>query len=243
MLDGLRRWLPLGERRSPELAALARWAEGAGHAFKPVRDGAGAVVEAVRGAQPWRLEWGEPQRGYIPGPELRLMAELDLPRELQMLVMNRELAETLEREMFEQAMGDAQTRIDAGAPPEARWLVLHPKLESAELGELKLRYTAAGNAGTLIAQWLASPLGEALAQTVSRVASTEPIALTVGRSRLTLRTQMTMPAADRLTLWQGVFLAALDPLPAVALAWRVAERRPRPPHDSVLPSRAPDSET
>ena len=82
MLDGLRRWLPLGERRSPELAALARWAEGAGHAFKPVRDGAGAVVEAVRGAQPWRLEWGEPQRGYIFGLELWLMAELDLSREL-----------------------------------------------------------------------------------------------------------------------------------------------------------------
>jgi hypothetical protein len=240
MLDGLRRWLPLGERRSPELATLARWAEGAGYAFKPVRDGAGGVIEASRGPRAWRIEWGESQRSYIPGPEVRLIAEpADLPRDLQILVLNRELAEALERAMFEQAMNDAQTRIDAGTPPEARWLVLHPKLEAAELGELRLRYAAAGNSPQLIGQWLASPLGEALTQTLPDVASTEPVALTVGRGRVLLRAAMTTPTADRLSLWQDVFAAALEQLPEIGQAWREADRRSRPV-DTVLPSRHPD---
>lgn len=229
MLDGLRRWLGGDPGRSPELAALARWAQAEGWAFKPVKDGAGGVVEAGASAAAWRAEWGLAQRGYIDGPELRLIAEPAAgARELQMLVINRDLAESLEHALFEQAVGDVRTRLDAESPPEARWLVLHPKLEGAKMGELRLRYVAAGSSIEVVQQWLAPPLGEALARTLPQVASTEPVVLSYGRGRLTLRTALTMPTLERLALWREVFVAAIERLPAAVQAWRDADRHTGP---------------
>lgn len=206
---------------------LARWAEAAGGVFKPVREGAGAVIELSTGTDVWRMEWGESQRSYITGHELRSIAEVDVPRDMQILVINRELAEALERAVFEHAVDDVRTHIDTQLPPEARWLVMHPKLAMNEMGALKLRYTALGAATALVAKWLASPLGAALARTLTEVASTEPMVLTVGRGRATLRVAMSNPDDVRLTLWKDVFAAALGALPAMAAAWRDAERSSR----------------
>lgn len=242
MLDGLRRLLGGGAgRQGSPLGVLSRWAASAGGAFKPVRDDAGGVIEFDRGQRTWRLEWGESQRRYITDPELRLIADVDAPRDMQVMVINRELAEALERAVFEQAVDDVRTRIDVDLPPEARWLVMHPKLEAQQMGALRLRYAALGASTTLVAQWLGTSLGGALAQTLPAVASTEPVVLTVGRSRLTLRTAMVAPDADRLTLWREVFVAALDTLPAFARAWREADRGSR--HEETVigaPSRMPD---
>ena len=135
MLNELRRWLSGGSPRQTALAALSAWAQGAGFAYKAVRDGAGGVVEGGAGARAWRAEWGEPLRTYIAGPELRLIAEAGLPKDMQILVINRDLAESLERAVFEQAVDDVQTRIDADTPPEARWLVMNPKLGASEMGD------------------------------------------------------------------------------------------------------------
>ncbi len=243
MLNQLRRWLSVGSSNGSGLAELERWAADEGYEFKPVREGAGGVVEAGGASQPWRAEWGEPQREYIGGPELRLIADLELPKELHVVVINLDLAETLERALFEQAVGDVQTRLDSQAPPESRWLVLHPRLGAAEMGALKLRYAAYGNVPSLIAQWLASPLGRSLARTLHEVASSEPVVLALGRGRLVLRTAMSTPDSDRLRLWRGVFTAALDSLPALVAQWQEAERR-KPPADewpsSLVPSQAQD---
>lgn len=243
MLNQLRRWLSAGSSGGSGLAELERWAAAQGYEFKPVREGAGGVVEAHTAAQSWRAEWGEPQREYIGGPELRLIAELGLPRELHAVVINLDLAEALERALFEQAVGDVQTRLDAQAPPESRWLVLHPRLDAAAMGALKLRYAACGNVPSLVAQWLASPLGRSLARTLHEVASGEPVVLSVGRGRLVLRTAMTAPDSDRLSLWRGVFTAALESLPALARQWQEAERSKRPVEEwpsSLISSQAHD---
>ena len=227
MLEGLRRWLGGSSRQGAPLGTIERWAEGAGGVFKPVRENAGAVIEFVDGSSTWRMEWGEAQRSYVTGHELRSIAEVGVPRDMQILVINRELAEALERAVFEQAVDDLRTRIDTQLPPEARWLVMYPKLASQEMGKLRLRYTALGASTALVAKWLASPLGEALVQTLSEVASTEPVALTVGRGRLTLRVAMSNPDEVRLSMWKNVFTAAREAVPAVAEAWREAERNAR----------------
>lgn len=228
MLNELRRWLGGRSQRPQQMAAMSRWVERAGHAFKPVREGAGCVIEGKAGGRTWRAEWGESQRAYIASPELRLIAEPGVPRDLQIVVMNRELAEAIERAMFEQAVDDVQTRIDADIPTETRWLVMYPKLGAAEMGELRTRYVALGNAPRLIAQWLASPLGEALAETLPRVASTDPVVLAVGRGRLTLRTPMAAPDADRLAMWLEVFQSALAQIVPLGQAWQDADRSSRP---------------
>src|SRR5574337_266932 len=243
MLNHFRRWLSVGSSDGSGLAEFGRWAAAQGYDFKPVREGAGGVVQARTDGQAWRAEWGEPQREYIDGPELRLIADLELPNELHVVVINLELAETLERALFEQAVGDVQTRLDAQAPPESRWLVLHPRLDAGAMGALKLRYAAYGNVPSLIAHWLASPLGRALARTLHEVASAEPVVLSVGRGRLALRTAMTTPDSDRLSLWRGVFTAALASLPAHVEQWQEAERS-RPPAEewpsSLMSSQAHD---
>ena len=75
-----------------EPVALQAWAGERGHSFRRVRGQAqGCVIEGQQGTQPWRIEWGASQRSYIPGLELRLMAELDLPKELMAMVLNRNL--------------------------------------------------------------------------------------------------------------------------------------------------------
>lgn len=245
MLDGLRRWLGGGARQGAPAAVLAQWAAVAGGAFKPVREGEGGVIEFAGGARGWRMEWGDSQRLYISGPELRMIAEVDVPRDMQILLINRDLAEALERAVFEQAVDDVRTRIDTQLPPEARWLVMHPKVPVHDMGALRLRYTALGASTALVAQWLASPFGEALGQTLSQVASTDPVVMTVGRGRLTLRTVMSTPDDARLTMWKSVFAAALETLPAIATAWRDADRQARQEAtgESALLSRLPDEST
>ena len=68
------------------------------------------------------------------------------------------------------------------------------------------------------------------------MASTEPVVLTVGRGRLTLRTAMTLPDRDRLSLWHEVFTTALDQVLPIGQAWREADRKSRP--DSLLSGEA-----
>ena len=92
---------------------------------------------------PWRLEWGPSQRPYIQGHELRLRAEMGLAPDLQLVLMNRALQETMEKAVFDQYVEGVQTRIDNQTPPEMRWLVMFPKLSGSEMGALRERYVGA----------------------------------------------------------------------------------------------------
>ena len=97
MLKLMRRLL----RRGPapvEPLALEQWARSCGHQFRRVRSAAGCVIDGQFGAQAWRIEWGASQRSYIPGFELRLIAELGLPKGLMCMVLNRSLMAAMEKE-------------------------------------------------------------------------------------------------------------------------------------------------
>ena len=76
----------------------------------------GFVIDGRLGATPWRLEWGPSQRPYIQGHELRLRAEMGLASDLQLVLMNRELQETMEKAVFDQYVEGVQTRIDNQTP-------------------------------------------------------------------------------------------------------------------------------
>src|SRR5574337_96662 len=97
MLNQLRRWLSVGPSNGSGLDELERWAAAQGYDFKPVREGTGGVVHARTEGQAWRAEWGDPQREYIGGPELRLIADLELPKDLHVVVINLDLARSEER--------------------------------------------------------------------------------------------------------------------------------------------------
>ncbi len=224
MLDGLKR-LFSGSSAAPakDWDGVVPWAVSKQYAFREVQD-EGFVIDGKLGTSPWRLEWGPSQRPYIEGHELRLRAELGLHSELQLVVLNRVLADQMEKSVYDQYIEGVQTRIDNQTPPEMRWLVMFPKLGSAELGPLKDRFVALGSVKNWLGKWLDGPLAQSLLSV--RVADNVPVVLMIGRGRLMLRTAMTDPSVAPLQAWLRVFEAAM----------REAKRMASESTDSVSPS-------
>ena len=221
MLKSLLRLLARGSV-SPELSTLQQWADDRNHGFRRVRDADGCVIDGKQGAQAWRIEWGASQRDYIPGFELRFIAELDLPHSLMAMVLNRSLLEVMEKTVYDLFVDDVQTRIDTDTPPEMRWLVMYSQASGPDLGRLRERYGAVCSILPWLQQWLGGPLNDALAITVDRIGSDQPVALTIGRGRLTLRTALPKPDAQRLALWWSVFEHAMREAKRLGTEWRDA---------------------
>ena len=206
MLDGLKRLFAGGAGADHDWDGIVPWAQQRQYGFRIVQD-EGFVVDGRLGATPWRLEWGPSQRPYISGQELRIRAELGLSAELQLVVMNRELQETLEREVFEQYVEGVQTRIDNQTPPEMRWLVMFPKLDERHMPELAGRYAALASLKPWLQQWLQGPLTQALAAV--RAEASVPMVLMIGRGRLMLRTALAEPELPVVQQWLRLFESAM----------------------------------
>ena len=219
MLKNLRR-LFAGAPDQPEGAVLRQWAEERGHGWRRVRGAEGCVVDGRSDTQAWRIEWGPSQRDYITGFELRLIAELDLPKEVVAMVLNRALTETMEATVYERYVDDVQTRIDTDTPPEMRWLVLYPKLGAQDLGRLRDRYVAVGSIEPWVQQWLHGPLNDALVATLDQIPAEQAVVMTIGRGRLLLRTPMPEPDARPLAMWFSVFEHALREARRLGSEWR-----------------------
>jgi hypothetical protein len=227
MLDGIKRWLGgSAKAEASQWEGVAPWAEQHQYGFRSV-PGEGFVVDGRLGATAWRMEWGPSQRPYIQGQELRLRSELGLGSELQMLAMNRALAEQMERAIFEQAVEGVQTRIDNQTPPEMRWLVMFPKLSGSELGPLKERWLALSSQKSWLQQWLEGPLSTSLMAV--RAEAERPVVLMIGRGRLMLRTAQPEAEVVELQGWLRLFETAIRE------ARRVASDNP----DSISASQPP----
>jgi hypothetical protein len=211
MLEGLKRLFTAAPAPAPtderDLSAIQAWAERKGHVLRGVRESEGFVVEGKVGAVPWRLEWGPSQRPYVKGFELRLRAELGLPPDVQVLVLNRELQEQMEKDVFDQYVEGVQTRIDNQTPPEMRWLVMFPKLSGPELGSMRERFAALASHKAWLAAWLTGPLRTALAGT--SLPAGQPLVLMVGRGRLTLRKALEEPEVRGIEPWVALFETAM----------------------------------
>ena len=227
MLEGLKRLFSGGAAPARGWDGLAPWAEARQCSFRGVREAEGFVVEGRLGALPWRLEWGPSQRPYVKGTELRIRAELALPSDLQVVVLNRLLQEQMEKGVFEQYVEGVQTRIDHDTPPEMRWLVMFPKLGGAEMGALRERWVALASVKAWLIAWLEGALSSALAKLP--VAHERPVVLMVGRGRLSLRTEVGEPDAEELERWVQLFETAM----------REARRAATLTFDTTIPSTQP----
>ena len=200
---------------------MADWAEAAAYRFTRSRDGSGFIIQAERGVDSWRLEWGPPQRHYFNGPELRLRAEVGPTADLHMLIVTRALMTQLEHEVFEEFTEHNQTRMDDGTPEEMRWLVLYPKVPRAELGAVRERFGALSNVPRAALRWVAAPLLQQLDASSLWLADDQPLLLVLQRGRLTLRCAQTQPELPALQGALGLFGVAL------AAARRVGEELAR----------------
>ena len=238
MLDTLKRLLGQAPPQIPGWADLSAWARSHQLTLRPVREPEGFVIEGRSGELPWRLEWGPSQRSYIDGPELRVRAELPVPRELQALVLNRELMETMEKTVFDQYVEGVQTRIDTTTPPEMRWLVMFPKLSSGELGTLREGFGALSSYKPWLQQWIGGPLAHALAALPAE--SGRPLVLMIARRRLCLRTALAHPDTARLDTWLALFATAVKEAQRVIIDDREAHASTQPSlfSASVLPTEA-----
>jgi hypothetical protein len=229
MLDGLKRLFSRAPAPGREWDELADWASARQFQFKPVRgEEGGFIVEGRLGALPWRLEWGPSQRPYVEGAELRLRAELGLPSDLQVLLLDRPLQEAMEKAMFDQYVESVQTQIDNQTPPEMRWLVMYGKLAGPELGALRERFAAVTPAKPWLRAWIDGPLTTALL--AAPLVDGQPLALMVSRGRLTLRTALPDPVGQDLDHWLRLFHTALRE------ARRVADLNSDPGMASTQPS-------
>jgi hypothetical protein len=215
MLDNIKRWLGAPPPPIPGWGELSSWARSNQYVLRAVREPEGFVLEGRSDSTAWRLEWGPSQRSYIQGCELRIRAELSVPRELQALVLNRELMDALERAVFDQYVEGVQTRIDTDTPPEMRWLVMFPKLSGSELKSLRDGYGALSSFKPWLQQWLAGSLSPTLAALPT--SAERPLVLMVARRRLCLRTALAQPDAAALAAWLRLFECALQQAQRVVL--------------------------
>ena len=215
MLQTIKRWLGDVPPQVPGWGDLNAWARARQWTLRAVREPEGFVVEGRAGSIAWRLEWGPSQRSYIQGAELRIRAELSVPRELQALVLNRELMDAMEKAVFDQYVEGVQTRIDTTTPPEMRWLVMFPKLSGTELKSLRDGWGALSSYKPWLQQWLAGSLAPELAALPT--AAERPLVLMIARRRLCLRTALAQPEPAALDAWLRLFECALHEAQRVAV--------------------------
>lgn len=222
MIEHFKRWFGADvDDAGLDFGALSEWSRQFGGHFKRVREGDGFVLDAFWSGRPWRLAWGPSQRCYIPGRALDLRMELGLPTDLQMLVMNRPLAESLESLAFEQCTQSMQTVIDCAAPEEMRWLSMFPKVNLSAQKAMCARYGAWSSAPSLALWWLEGPLSQGLEELAQHwLPEYIPFVLMTLRGRLYLRCQIPGPTLDLLDQMQWVFILAAEQ------ALRIASQEP-----------------
>ena len=188
MFDALKRMIGGSTASGGETdQVLAAWAKAEGHAFKRVKGkaGNGFVVETAQG---WRVEWGESQRSYIAGKELRFRCDTGMSPDVQMVMVSKTLAQALESDVFSRFTNAMQTQIDNTLPDEMRWLAMHPRVPLNDHAALARRLVVFSNAEAVARRWLDDsvllPLEEAAGNWWTDALV---MVLTINRGMLTLR--------------------------------------------------------
>lgn len=216
MFDALKRLIDPDRVESPDARVLQSWAKAEGHAFKHVKDKTtgGHVVEAASG---WRVEWGDSQRPYIIGKELRFRAETGIPPDVQLILVSRVVAQALESEVFSSFTNPMQTQIDNTLPEEMRWLAMHPQVDLPVDSVLARRYALFTNAEQVIAHLLDPETSRALEEAaISWWSDSLVMVVTLNRGMLTARMAGQPLAIPQLKLVGGLFAQLAARLRVVA---------------------------
>lgn len=187
MFESIKRMLGPSAAARDDGQALAAWAKAEGFTFKHVKhkSGVGFVVESGRG---WRVELGPSQRPYIVGQELRFRADTGLHGDVQMIMVTRVVAQTLESDVFSRFTNAMQTQIDNTMPDEMRWLAMHPRVSLSMSNLLSKRFVLFCNAETVTQLWLDAGTMQVMEQAAtSWWTDALMLVLTVNRGILTIR--------------------------------------------------------
>ncbi len=207
MLDAIRR-LFTSKPAGPDWRAVSAWAKAQGFAFKQVPESAGFAIDGVFGDQPWRLEWGPPQRRYVQTRELRMRMELSLRQDPAMMVLSRRLLELLEQETFDDFTQGTQTYVGSSVPEEMRWLAMWPRAALVGQREVREHFAALGVIPDAAGSWIQGPLAtQLLAALPGLLREQPPFMLMCHRQRLYLR--MELAAVEVADLAEAVAIFAV----------------------------------
>ncbi len=131
---------------------LANWAKAEGHTFKRVKGKSDAYV--VESGDGWRVELGASKRPYIVGKELRFRCDTGVSGDVQMILLTKVLAQTLESDVFSRFTNAMQTQIDNTLPDEMRWLAMHQRVSLGNTTVLAKRFALLSNADAVAQKWL-----------------------------------------------------------------------------------------
>ena len=212
MLEPLRRWFG-GGPDLPGWQALAPWARANRWSMRRTITHDGWVMSQA--ALPdWRIEWGPSQRSFMSAHELRVRIEAPQIVEATALLLDRPLLARMDHEVYQQFTDTVQTRYDNELPEEMRWLAMHARLGTSELGPLRERYGALGHDAAWVSQWLAGDLAAALLRRAGKVAvdqaSLEPLMVRLARGKLVLRQGAERPDVEMIETLLDVAHAADD---------------------------------
>ena len=124
-------------------STVSEWANTQGLAFSERRDGRGGYqIEGKVGSKAWRIEQGQPSRDFIKGTELRARAELGVRDDVAVMVMSRQLKNSLDKRAFALYTDTLQTVVDPSLPEEMRWLSIYEEVGWESLGNEFLNHYA-----------------------------------------------------------------------------------------------------
>lgn len=111
-----------------QLAPVSEWAATQGFSFSSQGPGQNFSIEGKVAGKPWRMEVGRPSRKYIQGEELRARAELGTSEDVSVMVINRPLKDSLEKQAYSMYTDSLQTTADPNLPEEMRWLAMYDEV-------------------------------------------------------------------------------------------------------------------
>ncbi len=111
-----------------QIAPVSEWAATQGFSFSSQGSGQSFSIDGKVAGKPWRMEVGRPSRKYIQGEELRARAELGTSEDVSVMVINRPLKESLEKQAYSMYTDSLQTTADPNLPEEMRWLAMYDEV-------------------------------------------------------------------------------------------------------------------
>ncbi len=227
----------------PDWREVSAWAREQGFVFKQVPESAGFAIDGRFDEQPWRLEWGPPQRRYVRSRELRIRMELSLQQEKQMMVLSRSLLDLLEQETFDDFTQGTQTYVGSSVPEEMRWLAMWPRASLSGQRELRQQFAALGVMPEVAGSWVEGPLAaQLLLARHGLLRAQPPFMLMCHRGRLYLRMELGEVGVAELAEAVEIFAVAaqqvlrLEEREAEAGTWVSAAAAARPIQASDKPS-------
>lgn len=173
-----------------QLSQISEWASLQGLTPTAGASGKEVKLDGNVGGKPWRLEQGRPSRDFIHGLELRARAELSLPGNLAVMVMNRALKNELDKRAFSLYTDTLQTQVDPHLPEEMRWLSMYEEVGWESLGDAFLdRYAILADERENAVAWVTPEIASQLMNWPSKDPKV-PMVLMVLRGKVYLRMQI-----------------------------------------------------